>query len=186
MLSVRIVIVSVAILLVSPGSYAKDFTLSSSVIGDDGVLSEEQVYKGFGCSGKNISPSLAWSGGPENTKSFAITVFDPDAPTDSGWFHWLVYNIPSHVGGIVAGAGEPSGELLPYGAAQARSDYGQYGFGGPCPPQGDKPHRYIFTVYALKTERIDFPKNGSAALFSFLINANTLEKTSLVATYGRK
>jgi Raf kinase inhibitor-like YbhB/YbcL family protein len=171
---------------VSTVSYAGEFVLSSPEIDDNTSLSEEQVYKGFGCLGQNSSPALVWSGAPEGTKTYAITVFDPDAPTGSGWWHWLVYNIPSHVGGVVAGAGTTSGDLLPLGAIQGRSDYGEYTFGGACPPQGEEAHRYVFTVHALKSEKLDVPKDASAALISFLVNANSLGKASITATYGRK
>ena len=141
--------------LVSTLAYADAFTLTSPNIKSGDFLTEEQVFNGFGCSGKNQSPALKWSGSPKGTKSFAITVYDPDAPTGSGWWHWVVYNIPANVSEIAAGAGDQAGKLLPPGTIQGRTDYGTHAFGGACPPQGDKPHRYIFTIYALKIEKID-------------------------------
>ena len=171
--------------LASTMVYAGDFTLTSPTIGNSTMLSEAQVYDGFGCTGKNQSPALKWTAGPKETRSYAITVYDPDAPTGSGWWHWIVYNIPANVTEIAEGAGDPKGKLLPPGAVQGRSDYGSHAFGGACPPQGDKPHRYIFTVYALKIEKIDVPYDSSAALIGFMINANSVGKASFTAMYGR-
>ncbi|MBL0712231.1 MAG: YbhB/YbcL family Raf kinase inhibitor-like protein [Desulfosarcina sp.] len=171
--------------LASTVVYASDFTLTSPTIKSGSFLTEKQVFNGFGCSGKNQSPALKWTANPKGTKSFAITVYDPDAPTGSGWWHWVVYNIPANVTEIATGAGDPTGKLLPPGAVQGRTDYGTHAFGGACPPQGDKPHRYIFTVHALKIEKIDVPSDSSAALISFMINANSLGKASFTAKYGR-
>ncbi len=164
---------------------AGDFTLTSSTVKPDSFLNEEQVFNGFGCSGKNLSPALKWTASPKGTKSFAITVYDPDAPTGSGWWHWLVYNIPANVAEIAEGAGDPTGKLLPAGAVQGRTDFGTHAFGGACPPKGDKPHRYIFSVHALKIEKIDAPFDSSAALIGFMINANSLGKASFTAKFGR-
>jgi hypothetical protein len=171
--------------LISTIVYAGDFKLSSPAMKPGAVLSEEQVFNGFGCSGKNQSPALKWTAGPNETKSYAINVYDPDAPTGSGWWHWIVYNISANVTELAAGAGDPSGNLLPPGAIQGRTDYGTHAFGGACPPKGDKPHRYIFTVYSLKVEKVDVPADASAALIGFMINANSLGKASFTAKYGR-
>jgi len=171
--------------LASTGAHAGDFQLTSPTIKPDAILTEEQVFDGFGCSGKNQSPALQWTAGPQDTKSYAITVYDPDAPTGSGWWHWVVYNIPASATGFVAGAGDPTGKLLPPGAIQGRSDFGTHAFGGACPPPGDPPHRYIFTIYALKIDRIDVPSDASAAHIGFMIHANTLGKASFTARYGR-
>ena len=130
------------------------FKLLSSVIVPNSSLGADQIYGGFGCTGRNISPPLIWSGAPEGTQSFALTMYDPDAPTGSGWWHWVVYDIPASVTVLDAGAGNSDGKL-PLGAVQGRTDYGTAGYGGPCPPKGDKPHRYILTVYALKTSSLD-------------------------------
>lgn len=173
------------ICLASTPAYAGDFTLNSPTIQPGAFLTAAQVFNGFGCSGQNQSPALEWSASPKGTKSFAITVYDPDAPTGSGWWHWIVYNIPANVRELAAGAGDPSGKLLPPGAVQGPSDYGTHAFGGACPPQGDKPHRYIFTVYALKVEKIEAPADARAALICFMINANALGKASFTARYGR-
>jgi Raf kinase inhibitor-like YbhB/YbcL family protein len=179
------ILIIFAFCLASTAVYAGDFTLASPTIEPGAFLSEAQVFNGFGCTGKNQSPALIWSAGPKETKSYAITVYDPDAPTGSGWWHWIVYNIPSNITKIAAGAGDPTGKLLPLGAVQGRTDYGTHAFGGACPPQGDKPHRYIFTVYALKIDKIDVPSDSSAALIGFMIHANTLGKADFTALFGR-
>ena len=164
---------------------AGGFMLSSPTVKPDSILTQNQVFNGFGCSGKNISPALKWGGAPKETKSFAITVYDPDAPTGSGWWHWVVYNIPANVSELAEGAGDATGTLMPKGAVQGRTDFGAPGFGGACPPAGDKPHRYIFTVHALKAEKIDVPADASAALVGFMVNANRIGKASFTAKYGR-
>jgi hypothetical protein len=171
--------------LISVTAIADEFTLTSPSVEPGGFLGNEQVYDGFGCSGRNRSPALDWTAGPEGTKSYAVTVYDPDAPTGSGWWHWVVYNIPADVTGLPAGAGDADGKRLPPGAVQGRTDFGTHAFGGPCPPKGHPPHRYIFTVFALKTEKIDAPPDASAAMIGFMINANTLARTSFTAMYGR-
>jgi len=167
-------------------AHAAGFTLSSPTIKPGGTLTDAQVFQGFGCTGKNVSPALKWSGAPAGTKSFALTVYDPDAPTGSGWWHWVVYNIPATATELPEGAGAADGKSLPAGTAQGRTDFGAAGFGGACPPKGDKPHRYIFTVYALKTDKLDVPPDATAALVGFMINANKLDKASFTAKYGRK
>ena len=168
------------------GAAAADggFRLQSPTVAPDSMLSNDQVYSGFGCSGKNISPALTWTDAPRATKSFAVTVYDPDAPTGSGWWHWVVYNIPANVTELPAGAGNAGGKL-PAGALQGHTDFGTSGFGGACPPAGDKPHRYIFTVYALKSEKISVPDEASAAMVGFMIHSNALAQASLTARYGR-
>jgi Raf kinase inhibitor-like YbhB/YbcL family protein len=168
------------------GAQGAGFTLSSPTIKPGSMLSDAQVFKGFGCEGKNISPALKWSGAPSGTKSYAVTVYDPDAPTGSGWWHWVVYNIPASASELPEGAGAADGKGMPAGAVQGRTDFGAAGFGGACPPAGDKPHRYIFTVYALKTDKIEAPADASAALVGFMVNANKLGKASFEAKYGRK
>ncbi|MDE2628529.1 MAG: YbhB/YbcL family Raf kinase inhibitor-like protein [Burkholderiales bacterium] len=164
---------------------AGGFTLRSPTIKPGSTLTQAQVFNGFGCSGKNISPALSWSGAPAGTKSFAVTVYDPDAPTGSGWWHWVVYNIPGSATQLPEGAGSADGAGLPAGSVQARTDFGAPGFGGACPPAGDKPHRYVFTVYALKTDKLEVPADGTAALVGFMIHANQLGEARFIARYGR-
>jgi len=173
-------------LLVLPAiSWADNLRLHSPSVQAGGQLSEKHVFNGFGCNGKNISPELVWEGAPKQTRSFAVTVYDPDAPTGSGWWHWVVLNIPASVTRLAEGAGTADGAAMPPGSVQVRTDYGVPGFGGACPPVGAKPHRYIFTVYALKTEKIDLPENATAALAGFMIHSNVIEKASFTALYGR-
>jgi Raf kinase inhibitor-like YbhB/YbcL family protein len=161
------------------------FELSSSDVRAGARLTEAQVYSGFGCSGRNIAPALAWSGEPAGTRSFAVTMYDPDAPTGSGWWHWLVVNIPPTTHALARASGQSGGPALPQGAVQTMTDFGQAGFGGACPPAGDKPHRYIFTVWALKVPRLDLPASAPGAMVGFNLNANVLAKATLTASYGR-
>lgn len=166
---------------VSLGVHALE--LNSPDIADGKTLGSAQVYQGFGCSGGNVSPALNWSDVPAGTKSFAITVYDPDAPTGSGWWHWTAYDLPAALRSLPAGAGKVG--ALPGGAKQGRNDYGSHDFGGACPPQGDKPHRYIFTVFALKEDKLEVPADASAALIGYMLNANKLATASLTAWFGR-
>ncbi len=165
---------------------AEPFSLSSAEIKSNATIAEAQVFKGFGCEGGNVSPSLSWRNPPAGTKSFAVTVYDPDAPTGSGWWHWVVFNIPADVTSLPVGAGNPASGQTPKGAVQSKTDFGKPGYGGPCPPKGDKSHRYTFTVYALKADRIDADENASGAMVGFMLNANKLGKASFTATYGRR
>ena len=160
---------------------AGEFTLASDTL--KGQLTKQEEFNGFGCNGENRSPELHWSHPPKGTKSFAITVFDPDAPTGSGWWHWIVVNIPATVTHLPQDASAK--HLLPKGAIETVTDYGKPGFGGPCPPKGDKPHRYIFTVYALDTDRLDVKPDTDSAHVGFLINRHAIGKASLISYYGR-
>ncbi|HBZ6107262.1 TPA: Raf kinase inhibitor-like protein YbcL, partial [Escherichia coli] len=143
-------------------------------------------FSGFGCEGGNTSPSLTWSGAPEGTKSFAVTVYDPDAPTGSGWWHWTVANIPATVTYLPADAGRRDGTKLPTGAVQGRNDFGYAGFGGACPPKGDKPHHYQFKVWALKTDKIPVDSNSSGALVGYMLNANKIATAEITPVYEIK
>ena len=166
-------------------SHAAGFKLSSPELKANKLMPKSFEFNGFGCAGDNTSPALKWSGAPKGTKSFALTVYDPDAPTGSGWWHWVVINIPANVHDLAANAGALNSTTLPEGAVQVRTDFGSAAWGGPCPPQGDKPHRYIFTVYALKTDKIEIPADATAALAGYMIHANMLGKASFTAKYGR-
>lgn len=139
---------------------------------------------GFGCAGGNKSPHLKWSGTPEQTKSFAITCYDPDAPTGSGFWHWLVVNIPSTVSELAEGAGSTNGKL-PEGALQTRTDFGAPGYGGPCPPAGDHPHRYLFTIFAVKSDKLDVSADTSAAIVGFNLHFNTLARAEIMGLFKR-
>lgn len=167
------------------GALAADFSITSSDIRAGGSISEQHVLNGFGCQGANISPALSWTGAPADTKSFAVTVYDPDAPTGSGWWHWVVFNIPANVTQLPRNAGDPQAKTLPPGSIQSRTDFGKPGYGGPCPPTGDKPHRYQFTVYALKTDKLPLDENAPAAMVGFYLHQNLIKKAVLNARYGR-
>jgi Raf kinase inhibitor-like YbhB/YbcL family protein len=172
------------------GNEAMTFKLTSQSFRDGDYLDHKHILSkefGFGCAGGNQSPQLSWSGAPEGTKSFAITCFDPDAPTGSGFWHWVVFNIPASTTSIPVGAGDVKKKLMPKGAIQSRTDFGTDGYGGPCPPQGDKPHHYIFTVYAVDEDKLQFAKdhNVSAAVVGFELHFHSKAKASLTATYGR-
>ena len=160
---------------------AGSFTLESSDI--EGQLNLNQEFNSFGCTGKNMSPQLQWKDAPKGTKSFAITVYDPDAPTGSGWWHWLVVNIPHKTTQISTNASSEG--KLPKGALETMTDYGSASFGGACPPKGDKAHRYIFTVYALDVESLDVKSKSDSALVGFMINQHTIQKATMMSYYGR-
>ena len=154
------------------------FTLTSHDLVDGGGLSDAQV-QALG----NTSPHLAWSGAPEGTKSFAITCYDPDAPTGSGFWHWTVANIPADVTELAEGA-SPDG--LPRGAVEGRTDFGEPGFGGAAPPPGHGPHRYIFTIFAVDVERLDVTPENSGAVFGFNLHFHTLAKASITGLYENR
>ena len=171
---------------VLPGvSMAGDFRLTSPTIKDKATISNEHVFNGFGCSGNNASPELRWERAPKGTKSFAVTVYDPDAPTGSGWWHWVIFNIPPDTTSLAAGAGKPDAGGAPAGSIQSMTDFGQPGYGGPCPPKGNKPHRYIFTVFALKVDQLPLQKDASGAMVGFYLNQNAIGKASFTGKYGR-
>ncbi|WP_410880052.1 YbhB/YbcL family Raf kinase inhibitor-like protein [Myroides sp. DW712] len=159
------------------------FTLSSKNLGGEGTKSLE--FNGFGCDGDNQSPQLYWEHAPEGTQSFAITMYDPDAPTGSGFWHWVMFDIPSNVKELVANAGNVTLDLAPKGAIQSMTDYGSRGFGGPCPPEGHGFHQYIITVYALKTTKLGLDAQVNPALVGFNLWNQTLAKASIIAYYKR-
>ncbi len=159
------------------------FTLSSKNLGGEATLKEE--FNGFGCIGKNESPQLSWKNAPEGTRSFAITMYDPDAPTGSGWWHWVVFDIPTSTTELVANAGDIKLELTPEGTIQSITNYGSQGYGGPCPPKGHGLHQYIITVYALKTDTLGLDKNTNPAIVGYYLWNNTLAKASLITYYKK-
>ena len=159
------------------------FTLTSKNLGGEATLKEE--FNGFGCIGKNESPQLSWKNAPEGTRSFAITMYDPDAPTGSGWWHWVVFDIPTSTTELVANAGDIKLELTPEGTIQSITNYGSQGYGGPCPPQGHGLHQYIITVYALKTDTLGLNKNTNPAIVGYYLWNNTLAKASLITYYKK-
>ncbi|WP_299375642.1 YbhB/YbcL family Raf kinase inhibitor-like protein [uncultured Tateyamaria sp.] len=163
-----------ALLLAAP-AWADGFTLTSPDIAEGQQLADAQVFAGFGCEGGNVAPSLEWSGAPEGTQSYAVTVYDPDAPTGSGWWHWFAFNIPGDVTSL------PGGGAV--GGVELANDYGVRGFGGACPPPGEV-HRYQFTVHALGTV-LEIDGSVSNALAGFMVNANSLASSTITAVYTR-
>ena len=171
-------------LLAATPCFAADLSVQSSSWQDGQTMKDAYVFNSFGCTGGNVSPQVSWSNAPQGTKSFAITVYDPDAPTGSGWWHWTIFNIPANVSEIHEGVNLDLSKL-PTGAIEGRTDFGKPGYGGACPPKGDKPHRYILTVFALKTDKIDLNQDASGALVGYYLNQNAMAKASLTVTYGR-
>ena len=154
------------------------FTVTSNDFKEGGTLPDAHV-KAHG----DTSPHLSWSGAPEGTKSYAVTCYDPDAPTGSGFWHWTVANIPADVTELAPGAGAVGGANLPKGAVQGRTDYGDAGFGGAAPPPGHGPHRYIFTVFAVDTDKLDVTPDNSGAVFGFNLHFHTLARAQITAIY---
>ncbi len=167
-------------------SQAQGFTPQSRDIAADSTIKSQFVFSDSGCTGQNVSPALEWLGVPSEKKSLALIVHDPDVVTVVGGFtHWIVYNIPVSATGLEQGAGAAEGKGLPQGSVQALTSFGTRGWGGPCPPAGDKPHRYEFTLYALATEKLELTENASQGFVGFNINGNTLAKASFTAYYGQ-
>lgn len=178
--------VSAALLAASAGAVAASFELSSADLKNGQTIPETFALNSFGCSGGNVSPALSWKNAPADTKSFAVMVHDPDAKTGVGGFrHWVVINLPASATGIARGAGKSGSAALPDGGQQIATDFGTPGWGGPCPPAGDAPHHYEFTVYALKVAALELPPNATAGLAGFMVNMNALGKASFTSNYGR-
>lgn len=162
---------------------AGSFKVTAPDLESKGRITTAHVFNSFGCTGQNISPALNWSNPPAGTKSFAVTAYDPDAPTGSGWWHWVMYNIPATETGLAAGAG--NGRNAPRGSQQGNTDFGTKGYGGPCPPAGDKPHHYHFKVFALKVDKLDVPGNATAAMVGYNLIANKLATATVTGLFAR-
>ncbi len=179
--------------LVQPGLSAAQakpavskFVLTSSDKRMVAKVPEEYTANAFGCSGGNMSPPLEWSGTPAGTKSFVLTLFDPDEHGDpSGWWHWIVYNLPASTTSLPKGAGVERSTVLPSGTMQGRTDLGNDAYHGPCPDKGDPPHRYTFTIYALSVDKLDVPADSSGAMVVSTAKEHTIGKAVFVAHYGR-
>lgn len=159
------------------------FTVTSASVDEAGTLPDAQVFDDWGLSGGNTSPQLSWSGAPEGTKGYAVTCFDADAPTPSGFWHWTVMGIPAQVTDLAEDAGAAGGSGLPEGAFHVVNDYGTKAYGGAAPPQGDRPHHYYFAVHALDTDDLGIDDTVSAAVAAFNTGFHTLARAVLTATY---
>jgi hypothetical protein len=180
-------VAATALLAVALPSHAQSaFTLKSAEVAVGGTIAQPFAFNGFGCTGQNVSPPLSWANPPAGTKSFSLMVHDPDAQTGgAGFWHWVVIDIPANVTSLARGVGAPDGMKLPEATKQVATDFGVPGWGGPCPPVGDKPHRYVFTLYALKVDKLPVPPQSTASLAGFMVNANAIAKATFTATYGR-
>jgi Raf kinase inhibitor-like YbhB/YbcL family protein len=162
------------------------FRLTSTDLKRGAPIPEEFVFNSFGCNGENISPQLQWTTPPAEAKSLAVIVHDPDARTGVGGFtHWIVYNIPAAAKELTTGAGTADGAALPVGSVQSATSFGAPGWGGPCPPAGERPHRYQFTVYALSVDKLELPAGASQAFVGFNIVSNSIASSTFTARYGR-
>lgn len=170
-------ILTLSLLAIGP---TQAFELISKDIKEGHPMAKIFEYNDWGCSGNNQSPQLMWKNAPAGTKSFAITAYDPDAPTGSGFWHWVAFNIPASVSELPRGV-----DIKKLGAKESRIDYGTVGFGGACPPEVDGMHRYQFTVWALPTENMELDENTPAAVVGFTLNSIALDKTTLTSTYTR-
>jgi Raf kinase inhibitor-like YbhB/YbcL family protein len=157
------------------------FRVSSPDLAPGRPLAQAQLFDGFGCTGGNQSPALSWESAPAGTRSYAVTLYDPDAPTGSGWWHWVVFDLPASIKTLPADAARS----LPAGARHARNDFGARSYGGACPPAGAGPHRYRLTVFALDVEHLDVPEDASTAYVGFLLHGHALAQATIEATYGR-
>lgn len=182
MLKKTLQIVAAAALLGPGAALASEFTVT---VDDavDGSLAPAHFANIMHCTGKNQSPHIAWKNAPEGTKSFVVTMYDQDAPTGSGWWHWIVTNIPATATDLAAGAGSGLA-ALPKGAVQMNSDGGAPGYGGACPPVGQT-HRYVISVTAMKVPALDLPPTASGALIGMMTNMNALAKATLTLKAGR-
>ncbi|HEY6477936.1 MAG TPA: YbhB/YbcL family Raf kinase inhibitor-like protein [Polyangia bacterium] len=161
---------------------AAAFTLTSSAFKNNAAIPEKYSFNAMGCTGENISPPLEWKNPPAGTKSFALMAHDPDAPTGSGWWHWVVYNIPADATSLPEGA---TAATLPKGSTEGNTDFGKAGWGGPCPPPGSGKHHYNFTLFALKVDKIEVPPGASAAMVGFNAKANAIASAKLTGLFSR-
>lgn len=182
----RFLILSAMLMLPACLAHAQgNFIITSPTLKDGATMSPDQILNGFGCHGSNRSPALSWTAPPPGTKSLAITMYDPDAPTGSGWWHWTVFNLSPSTRALSEAEGEAGGAGLPSGVVQGQTDFGTSGYGGPCPPVGDQPHHYIITIWALDIERLPLDKNAPGALVGFFLHKHEIGKATLTVRYQR-
>ncbi len=162
-----------------------ELTLYSTAFSNHGSIPQQYSYDAGGCTGKNVSPPLSWRGAPANTRSYALTMFDPDARRGQGWWHWVVFNIPASAHGLPVNAG--AGDGTSSGSLQnGWTDFQHAGYGGPCPPVGDPPHHYVLALYALDVTKLkgaDDKTTGPALVG--LLAGHILAKTTLIGRFGR-
>lgn len=179
------IFISMLSIVLSLGLYGQNsFTLQSETLG--GNATSEHEFNGFGCTGDNVSPPLSWSDAPDGTKSFAITMYDPDAPTGSGWWHWVVFDIAKDVSNIIENAGNIEMKLMPDNTTQSITNYGVAGYGGPCPPENHGIHQYVITVHALDVDKLGLDESTNPAIVGYYIWSHTIAKASIVTYYERK
>ena len=161
-----------------------EITVESNDIAHGEMMSNAHVYNGFGLDGQDLSPHLRWSGFPAETRSFAVSCFDPDAPTASGFWHLMLVDVPASVTELPTGAA--SGDLsgLPAGSFCVRNDFGSKGYGGAAPPAGDPPHRYHFAVHALDVESLGIDSDASPAFAGFNIRFHALARGLIVPVFA--
>ena len=179
------VVLLAALVTAAVPAHAGEFVLTSPDVAEQRAIGPSFVYNGAGCVGGNLSPALQWRGAPAATKSYVITLFDPDAPTGSGWWHGVVYNVPASAERLARGAGDPARALLPAGAVLGRTDFGTFGYGGPCPPWGDRPHRFIFTIHALDIDTLPVKPGAPAAMVGLAVHTHEVAVAKMVTVYGR-
>lgn len=172
---------------VSAAGAAPVFTLTSPDLTARQPFADQFIANTFGCHGGNESPALKWSNAPAGTKSFAVTMFDPYRPPVSGWWHWVVFDIPATTTGLPRKAGTPGNSGMPQGARQAKPDgeAPEAHYYGPCPDQGDPPHRYTITVYALSVDHLKVPETSTPANIDYEISTKTLAKATIVHPFSR-
>jgi len=178
-------LIAAALALALTAGQASAFEISSPAVGADGTIPLKYTANAFGCHGSNISLPLQWKDVPAGAKSLALTMYDPDAPTGSGFWHWTIANMPPDTMGLAEGVGVAGNGKLPKGAAQGRNDAGTAAYFGPCPPQGDKPHHYVLTIFAVDADKLGVDANTSGAVVGFQLHFHTIAKASVTYTYGR-
>jgi Raf kinase inhibitor-like YbhB/YbcL family protein len=184
---ITLVVITLFVLNAAHATPAGTFQLTSPDLPVGQPIPAPFIGHDFGCSGPGLSPALIWKNEPKGTKSFAITMFDSFRPPASGWWHWLVYNLPATTHSLPRDAGALDSKNLPVGANQGHPDgeAPQSRYYGPCPDVGDQPHHYIITVYALSVDHVDIPITATGAQIDYVISGKTLAKATLDRTYAR-